>query len=86
MPYNASNHAGHNRVTPEPAVEPAFGSIILGARNPGFAALHPGYETKKEAERRQAHVFRWSAPQTSLRSLRKPSASGAACAERSALA
>jgi hypothetical protein len=60
----------------KPAVGPVFGSIMLCART----------TNKKEAERRQAHVFRWSAPQTSLRSLRKPSASGAARADRSALA
>jgi len=57
--------------------EPVIGPATLG-RTRWF---NPGYEiqiNKKEAERRQAHVFRWSAPQTSLRSLRKPSASGAA--------
>jgi len=50
---------------------------------PGFHFVQPGLQqlqttNKKKAERRQADVFRWSAPQTSLRSLRKPSASGAA--------
>jgi hypothetical protein len=29
------------------------GSALMSL--PGFAALHPGYEEKKEAERRQAH-------------------------------
>jgi hypothetical protein len=30
VPYNASNDAAeHHRVTPEPAVGPAFGSIML---------------------------------------------------------
>ncbi|MGO9397842.1 MAG: hypothetical protein ACLP19_08375 [Xanthobacteraceae bacterium] len=70
--------AGHHRVTPEPAVGPVFGSIMLGEYLPGFTEpvigpatsgrtrwFNPGYEiqiSKKEAERRQAHVFRWSAP------------------------
>jgi len=35
MLYNASNNsAEHHRVTPEPAVGPAFGSIMLCARSP----------------------------------------------------
>jgi hypothetical protein len=60
-------------------------SISLNAA-PGFRCASSRLQINKEAERRQAHVFRWSAPQTSLRSLRKPSASGAARAERGALA
>jgi hypothetical protein len=69
MPYNGSNRsAEQDRVRPEPAVGPAFGSIMLGARNPDFAALHPGYKSK-EAERRQAHVFRWSASADAARAL-----------------
>jgi hypothetical protein len=82
MPYNASkNSAEHHRVTPEPAVGPVFGSIMLGARSPDGAKRNPGTiknlecrswislrfiqattTNKKEAERRQAHVFRCSAP------------------------
>src|SRR5208282_862430 len=71
-----------------------FGSIMLGAsysfslRWVSLHSTHPAnykQQIKKEAERRQAHVFRWSAPQTSLRSLRKPSASGAARASQTSV-
>jgi hypothetical protein len=55
-----------DRVTPKPAVGPAFGSIMLRQAQsgndqpalsplPDFTSFHPGYERKKEAERRQAH-------------------------------
>jgi hypothetical protein len=47
----------HHRVTPEPAVGPAFGSMMLRART----------TNKKEAERRQAHVFRLSASADAVR-------------------
>jgi hypothetical protein len=53
MPYNASNSfAEHHRVTPEPAVGPAFGSIVLCEYFPGFHFVQPGLQTKKEAEHR----------------------------------
>jgi hypothetical protein len=48
MPYNALNSlAEHHRVTPEPAVGPAFGSIMLCEYFPGFTSFNPGYEAKK---------------------------------------
>ena len=60
MPYNAPNNsAEHHRVTPEPAVGPVFGSIMLCEYLPGFhGACHraghfgpdplvqPGLQTK----------------------------------------
>ena len=35
--------AEHHRVTPEPAVGPVFGSIMLGVYFPRFVSLNPGY-------------------------------------------
>ncbi len=43
MPTPLENRpAEQDRVTPKPAVGPAFGSIMLCAHSPGFAAAQPG--------------------------------------------
>ncbi len=34
MPYNVKSLAEHHRVTPTPAVGPAFGSIMLSVSSP----------------------------------------------------
>jgi hypothetical protein len=57
MPYNASNHAGHNRVTPEPAVGPAFGSIVLGARSPDGVKRNPGTNVRLRCRSRSSLRF-----------------------------
>jgi hypothetical protein len=59
--------AEHHRVTPKVGGGTGFGSIMLCAFNPcgGFRFTPPTLQTttnKKEAERRQAHAFRCSAP------------------------
>jgi hypothetical protein len=42
MLYTRQNSAEHHRVTPEPAVGPVFGSIVLGEYFPGFHFVQPG--------------------------------------------
>jgi hypothetical protein len=42
-----NDSAEHHRVTPEPAVGPAFGSIVLCEHLPGFHFADRGYKAKK---------------------------------------
>jgi len=42
-----NDSAEHHRVTPEPAVGPAFGSIMLREYFPESRFAHPGYKAKK---------------------------------------
>ena len=92
MLYNASsNSAEHHRVTPEPAVGPAFGSIVLCARS-GLSAAKPGMDVSsfsivpgfhfvqpgQQIKRKQNAARRMSSDD--------PRHSGAARADRSALA
>ncbi len=44
MRKNLNHSAEHHRVTPEPAVGPVFGSIMLCKYFPGFHVAQPGLQ------------------------------------------
>ena len=46
-----NDSAEHHRVTPEPAVGPVFGSIVLGAYLPGFHFVQPGLQQQIKGSR-----------------------------------